>query len=146
METNITFNELEKKVYKLVCKLGCEIIRNILETQDEQIMNTRNKTEYRNKGKKLATIKTIMGEVEYERTVYKKDNKYVFLLDNMLNVSKIGDISHNLVETMLETVVNTTSYRKASLEIQRLTNITISHQALKNLVWKVRKNNRTKRE
>ncbi|MCI9275758.1 MAG: hypothetical protein HFJ24_07495 [Clostridia bacterium] len=137
METNIEFYELEKRVYRLVCNLGCEIIKRILEVQDEQIMNNRNKKEYRHKGYKGATIKTIMGEVEYKRAIYKKDKDYVFLLDDNIKVGKIGDISQNLVETMLKTVVNTVSYRKAEQEIKSLTNITISHQALKQLVWKV---------
>lgn len=137
METNIKFNELEKKIYKLVCNLGCEIIKRILEIQDEQLMSNRNKKEYRHKGYKQATIKTIMGEVEYKRAIYKKENDYIFLLDDTIKIGKIGDISQNLVETMLKTVVNTVSYRKAEKEIKSLTNITISHQALQQLVWKV---------
>ena len=137
METNIEFYELEKKVYRLVCNLGCEIIKRILEVQDEQLMECRNKKEYRHKGYKQATIKTIMGEVEYKRAIYKKDKDYLFLLDNAIKIGKIGDISQNLVETMLKTVVNTVSYRKAEQQIKSLTNITISHQALQQLVWKV---------
>ena len=109
METNIEFYELEKRVYRLVCNLGCEIIKRILEVQDEQIMNDRNKKEYRHKGYKGATLKTIMGEVEYKRAIYKKDKDYVFLLDDTIKIGKIGDISQNLVETMLKTVVNTVS-------------------------------------
>lgn len=139
METDIKFYELEKKIYRLVCNLGCEIIKRILEMQDEQIMKNRNKNEYRHKGYKQATIKTIMGEVEYKRAVYKKDKEHVFLLDNIIKIGKIGDISQNLVETMLKTVVDTVSYRKAEEEIKSLTNVTISHQALQQLVWKVGK-------
>ena len=45
-ETIIEFEELEKKVYKLVCNLGCVILKNILECQDMQIMKNRNKNEY----------------------------------------------------------------------------------------------------
>ena len=139
METDIKFYELEKKIYRLVCNLGCEIIKRILEMQDEQIMKNRNKNEYRHKGYKQATIKTIMGEGEYKRAVYKKDKEHVFLLDNIIKIGKIGDISQNLVETMLKTVVDTVSYRKAEEEIKSLTNVTISHQALQQLVWKVGK-------
>lgn len=137
-EKNIKFYELEKRVYKLVCELGCSIIKSILESQDKIIMDNRNKKEYRHKGYKGDTIKTIMGEIEYERVLYKNSkNEYVFLLDNELNIETFGKISINLAETMLKTVVNTVSYRKASKEIQNLTNGTISHQALNELVWKV---------
>ncbi len=136
---NIKFNEIEKKVYKLVCNLGCEIIKRILEGQDKQIMNNRNKTEYRHKGYKKDTIKTIMGEVEYKKVLYKKGKKYIFLLDKELKISTIGKISSNLAEIILKTVVNTVSYRKAEVEIKDKTNITISHQAIQQLVWKIGK-------
>lgn len=137
-EKNVKFNELERKVFTLVCNLGCEIIKQILETQDKQIMQTRNKKEYRHKGYKKNTIKTVMGEIEYKRAVYKKDNKYnIYLLDETLKIDTIGKISSNLAELMLNTVVNTVSYRKGASDIKNLTNETISHQALQNLVWKV---------
>ena len=135
----IKFYELERKVYKLVCELGCEILKNILEKQDEKLMNNRDKKIYRHSGYKKDTIKTMMGEVEYSRVIYKKDKEYVFLLDDTLEINKIGKISYNLVERMLQTVVNTPSYRKASEEIKNLTNQTISHEALHTLVWQVGK-------
>ena len=73
--TNINFYELEKRIYKLVCEFGCEILKNVLENQDKEIMKNRDKKEYRHKGYKSNTIKTVMGEVEYKRAVYLKENK-----------------------------------------------------------------------
>lgn len=134
---NVKFNELERKIYVLVCNLGCEIIKQILETQDKQIMETRNKKEYRHKGYKKNTIKTVMGEIEYKRAIYVKDNKYTYLLDDTLQIETIGKISSNLAELMLRTVVNTVSYRKGASDIKNLTNETISHQALQQLVWRI---------
>lgn len=134
---DVKFNELERKIYTLVCNLGCEIIKQILENQDKKIMETRNKKEYRHKGYKKNTIKTVMGEVEYQRAIYLKDDKYIYLLDDKLQIATIGKISSNLAELMLKTVVNTVSYRKGASDIKNLTNETISHQALNQLVWKV---------
>lgn len=136
---NTTFYELEKTIYKLVCELGCNIIKGILEKQDKELMNNRNKKELRHKGYKNNTIKTIMGEVEYKRAIYKSGENYVFLLDKELNIETLGKISTNLAEIMLKTVVNTVSYRKGASEIKNTTNETISHQALNDLVWKVGK-------
>lgn len=133
----VEFYKLEKEIYKLVCSLGCEIIKLILENQDKQLMETRDKKEYRHKGYRKNTIKTIMGEIEYDRAIYYKDNKYTYLLDSELNIDTIGKFSSNLVDLMLSTVVNTTSYRKAAKEIQNLSNETISHQALNQIVWKI---------
>lgn len=136
-EKQIKFNELEKQIYKLVCGLGCNILKQILEEQDKKIMENRNKKEYRHKGYKSNTIKTVMGEVEYKRAIYKKDKDYTFLLDSTLQIETIGKISSNLAEVMLRTVVDTVSYRKGANEIKNTTNETISHQALNTLVWKV---------
>ena len=137
--TNINFYELEKRIYKLVCEFGCEILKNVLENQDKEIMKNRDKKEYRHKGYKSNTIKTVMGEVEYKRAVYLKENKYTYLLDNILDIETYGKISSNLAEIMLKTVVNTVSYRKGATEICNTTNETISHQALNDLVWSVGK-------
>lgn len=139
IEKNIKFYDLEKQIYKLVCEVGCNILKEILENQDKEIMKNRDKKEYRHKGYKNNTIKTIMGEVEYKRAIYLKDNKYTYLLDNTLNVETIGKISTNLAEVMLKTIVNTSSYRKGAVEIQNTTNETISHEALNNLIWNVGK-------
>lgn len=137
--TTIEFQELERKIYTLVCNLGCAILKNILETQDMQLMKNRDKKEYRHKGYRQATIKTLMGEVEYNRAIYKKEKEHVFLLDNTIKISKVGEISYNLAEQMLKSVVNTSSYRKASEEVKNLTNQTISHETLHALVWEVGK-------
>jgi len=134
---NINFYDLEKTIYKLVCELGCNIIKSILESQDKKLMNSRDKKELRHKGYKNNTIKTVMGEVEYKRAIYKSGKEYIFLLDNALNIETFGKISANLAEIMLKTVVNTVSYRKGASEIKNTTNETISHQALNELVWKV---------
>lgn len=136
---NTNFYELEKYVYKLVCELGCEILKNILENQDKKLMQERNKKEYRHKGYRENTIKTVMGEVEYKRAIYLKDGNHTYLLDNNLQIDTYGKISSNLAEIMLKTVVNTVSYRKGASEIQNTTNETISHQALNRLVWAVGK-------
>ncbi len=137
MEKEVQFYELERKVYNLVCQLGCTILKNILENQDKQLMENRDKKEYRHKGYRTNTIKTVMGEIEYNRAMYKTDKGHMFLLDKEINIDTIGKISTNLAEIMLKSVVNTVSYRKSAIEIQSMTNETISHQALQQLVWKV---------
>jgi len=137
MVKEIQFHELEKTVYNLVCELGCTVIKDILENQDKILMENRDKKEYRHKGYRTNTIKTVMGEIEYKRAMYKTDKGNVYLLDKEINIDTIGKISSNLAEIMLKSVVNTVSYRKGAIEIQNMTNETISHQALQQLVWKV---------
>lgn len=137
MKENISFYELEKEVYRLVCQLGCSILKTILENYDNQLMNNRDTKEYRHKGLRGTTVKTIMGEVEYNRVMYLKDKKTVYLLDDILQIATCKRVSANFVETALKTVVNTTSYRKAEKTLQDTTNATLSHQELNQLVWLV---------
>lgn len=140
-ESNIKFSELEKKIYSLVCELGCNILKDILENQDKKLMENRDKKIYRHKGYKVNCIKTLMGEVEYKRAIYLVENgkqkQHIFLLDEQTNINTIGKISYNMAEKMLKTVVETISYRKGANEIQNLTNETISHEGLRDLIYKI---------
>ena len=60
-EKSVEFKSLEEKVFNYVCKCGREIIKDILESYDEEIRDSRDKKEYRSKGKRKRTIKTVMG-------------------------------------------------------------------------------------
>ena len=135
----LKFNDLEKKIYKFVCMLGCFIIKYILESRDRKLMKARDCKKFRHKGYKNNCIKTVMGEVEYKRAVYAIEEngvkKYVYLLDEDLKIETVGKVSINLAERALETVVNTTSYRKGAEEIQNITNETISHEGLRKIVY-----------
>ena len=37
----INFNDLEKKIYKFVCNLGCYLLKEIIEKYDEKLQNER---------------------------------------------------------------------------------------------------------
>jgi hypothetical protein len=140
----INFNELESEVYRFVCKLGCNIIKNILEETDKELMK-KQRLPLRNKGLRKNSIKTIMGTVEFKRRVYEKgksknkEKKYRYLLDEHIHMYEKGKISNNLLEKVLDTVVQTTSYRKASNEIEELTGINLSHEAIRSNKIKKRK-------
>ena len=56
----LKFNNLEKKIYKFVCMLGCFIIKYILESRDKKLMKARDSKKFRHKGYKNNCIKTIM--------------------------------------------------------------------------------------
>ena len=69
-EKRISFKEFEKKIYQFVCGLGQEIARTMLENYDDHLAKTRDRKEYRDKVKRTTTVKTLFGEVTYERRVY----------------------------------------------------------------------------
>ena len=69
-EKGITFKDLEKKIYTWACRIGQEFTREFLERYDQVLMKERDKEKYRHKGTRQTTVKTVYGEVTYERVVY----------------------------------------------------------------------------
>ena len=85
-EKPISFKELEQKIFSYVCELGREITTAMLEAYDKELAEGRDKKNYRGKGIRTNTIKTVYGEVSYGRHVYQtklEDGKKacVYLLD-----------------------------------------------------------------
>lgn len=108
-EKLISFKELEQKVFKYVCELGCEITQIILESYDKELAASRDTKQYRDKGSRKTSIKTVFGNVEYHRRVYRTnlengEKAYVYLLDEAMQMDKIGLISTNLAEKIAMTV------------------------------------------
>ena len=105
-KNGVSISEIEKIIYEEVCQQGCELFRKLLESLDAKLMSERDMAKLRHKGKRRTVLKTIMGEVEYERAVYKfeDDGKsgHVFLLDELLGFDKIGFISELLAEKIVE--------------------------------------------
>ena len=60
---NIKFKELEKEIFRCMNELGCLILKDILEKQDEKIFNERDKKNYKSKGFEGTLVHTIMGNV-----------------------------------------------------------------------------------
>lgn len=108
-ENLVSFKELEQKIYSYVCELAREITQQMLESYDNELAGSRDKKQYRGKGKRNTSIKTIYGEVKYSRTVYRTETQdgqaaHVFLLDQAMHMDKIGLISTNLAEKIGLTV------------------------------------------
>lgn len=136
----INFNELEQKIYKFVCDLGCKLLKEVIERYDEKLQAERDKKNYRHRGLKKDSVKTVMGVVEYKKTIYEcKENdckKFVYLLDEKLKLSEFGKISENLVDKILNIAVETNSYRDASEQLMQNLNIYISHETVRDIVLK----------
>lgn len=136
-EKDLTFKGIERKFFEFSCEIGKEIMKRTLEHLDRELADNRNKAELRHGGKKKTTIKTLMGEVTFRRNIYKRVNEngqteYIYLLDEALGFDTIGVISPNLAEKIIELSCQK-SYRQVAQTISGLTNQTISHQG----VWDV---------
>ena len=108
-EKLISFKTLEQEIFKNACKIAREHTKNILESYDDMLSKERDASKYRNKGKRKTSIKTVYGEVEYERRVYQTrladgTKAHVYLLDRYMGMEKIGLISTNLAEKIANSV------------------------------------------
>jgi hypothetical protein len=116
------------------------MIKTTLESWDLELSKSRDRELYRHKGKRKTVIKTIMGEVEYERTIYETITEtgkkvFIYLLDEIMGKEGYGFISEMLSEQIVSASCES-SYRNASRSVSELTGQTISHTA----AWKVVQN------
>ena len=137
-EKGITFKEIEKEIFELVCEAGRELTKDILEKYDQHLHTTRNKSELRDKGCRRSTIKTVYGEVSYDRHVYQTCDEYgirhyVYLLDDNLSLNRIGLISENYVELLISSITET-SYRNCAERVSETTGLSISHTGVWNVI------------
>lgn len=140
-EKRIDFKDLERHIFDFCCSIGREMTKNILEAYDDEISGGRNKSKYRDKGKRKTSIKTIYGEVAYERRVYKTqlesgENAYVYLLDEVIGMDTIGLISTNLAEVIIN-AASETPFRKAAQMVNNASGEQISHTGVWNLTQKL---------
>lgn len=108
-EKLVSFKTFEQKIFSYVCELGREITTAMLEACDKELAEGRDKKNYRDKGIRTTTIKTVYGEVTYGRRVYQtklEDGKkaYVYLLEEAMQMDRIGLISTNLAEKLAMTI------------------------------------------
>lgn len=137
-ENGLTFKDFEIKTFGMICKLGQEYTKDFLERYDTYLMENRDKDAYRNKGKRKTTVKTVYGEVEYERRIYqvtREDglSEFVFLLDEQLEISGVGLISMNMAEQMVSNITEI-SYRETAEKITEMTGQSISAMGVWNVI------------
>ena len=137
-ENGVTFKELEKNIYKWICQIGQEFTKEFLERYDQMLMKERDKSRYRHKGSRQTTVKTVYGEVTYNRAIYEviEDDgikHFVYLLDETLELENIGLISTNMAELLVKGVTEQ-SYRACAAQISETTGQTISAMGVWNVI------------
>ena len=140
-EKKISFKTLEKKIFEEACKLAREHTKIILENYDDILSKERDTSKYRNKGKRKTSIRTVYGDVEYERRVYQTrlrdgTKAHVYLLDEQMGMEKIGLISTNLAEKIANSVTEL-PYRASAEMLSSSTGQTISAGGVWNISQKI---------
>lgn len=137
-ENGITFKELEKEIFGWICGIGREVTTELLERYDRHLMENRDSKAYRHKGLRTTTVKTVYGEVTYQRAIYETKNedgtkRYAYLLDETLELENVGLISTNLAERLV-TGITELSYRECARQISELTGQSISAMGVWNVI------------
>ena len=137
-EKSVTFKDIEKEIFDLVCEAGRELTKEVLEGHDRHLHETRDRAKFRDKGCRRTTIKTVYGEVTYDRHVYQTCDEYgikhcTYLLDEDLNLNRIGLISENYVEILISAITET-SYRNSAKRVSEATGLSISHTGVWNVI------------
>jgi hypothetical protein len=140
-DSGLDFKTLEQKIYRIVCEVACDVLKDVLEILDKMLMATRDIDKYRHKGIKKTHIHTVMGVIDYERRIYEYYNEdgkkqYVYLLDQYLKNETIGHVSTNLAEKIVERALEE-SYRKTAQAMESTTNSNLSHTTAWNVIQKV---------
>ena len=136
----INFKSLEENIFKKMIKLGRKIIQEDLRMLDKLILDYRDKEIFVPKDFQPTTIKTKLGEIPIARRRYKMkingEIKWVYLLDEILEINDFGLYSQGIVE-MVAREVTKKSYRETAKTISEDTDNTISHTAVRNIVLKL---------
>ena len=137
-ENGVTFKELEKNIYAWVCQIGRKFTKEFLERYDRMLMEDRDKKKYRNKGARQTTVKTVYGEVTYQRMVYEVreedgTKRFAYLLDETLELDQVGLISTNMAELLVKGITEL-SYRECATQVSEMTGQTISAMGVWNVI------------
>ena len=137
-EKEVTFKMLEENIFRMACEWAQKVTTELLEAYDKRLMEERDKKEYRNKGKRNTTVKTIYGEVSYQRNIYEcqKGNgqkEYHYLLDEALNMKNVGLFSEHVSRLLIEGITEL-SYRECSKKISEMTGLSVSAMGVWNVV------------
>ena len=104
-------------------ELGRKLIQDKLRIIDKLIKEYRDKEVFTPKDFQTTTIKTRLGEIPIARRRYKMvingTTKWVYLLDELLEINEFGEYSQSIVE-MISREITKKSYRETAKTIQQL--------------------------
>lgn len=135
------FSDLAKAAFEYSLAFGRELVRRIVEERDTELREERDTARYVNKGKRKTCLKTLLGDVEFERTVYvdksvPEGQHCVFLLDEDLGIDTVGLVSPDACEAIANAICETT-YRGAAQMLSETTGLTLSPQGVWDVVQKL---------
>lgn len=100
-------------------EISMEIIKNVLESIDEEIFKSRTRKEnYESKGKEERTVVFLQGAVTFKRRRYHdlRYGKNVYLLDVILGLGKRKRYTPGVIRLAIENALEMSSYKQAGVK------------------------------
>jgi len=129
---NLTLETLEEVIFDIRQQLGIEAFRQSLHEYDKLLRKNRTRGVLVNIRKKRKYLHTRVGDVLYERTLYKErlTKKPRYLLDEALRIGKNQRMSLKMSQLM-GLLASIGPYRAAQGHISRLLGLSWSHEAIR---------------
>ena len=130
----VNFSDLITEIFNKSMEAGRDVVRQYLEEKDSSLLNNRDKSRYRCKGKRRTAVKTKLGVIDYERRIYfdNENHEHVYLLDEQIAARSIGLVDDEMCENISK-MICVMPYRKVSETINDTTGLNVSHQAVWNI-------------
>ena len=135
----VKFKDFEQWCFDMGMAFARMLMQTVLENIDGKILKERDKAVYEVRDMRGVSIKTLMGEVDMKRRLYREtsgDKEYVYLLDRVIGLDTIGKISVGLTRRIAETITES-SYRAAAETVSLMTGQKIGHMGVWNVVQAV---------
>src|SRR5690554_7484500 len=138
-EGTLDFSGIEQIMWRALLSLFQHFMEKILVEIDKYLMATRDPARYEFKERKCRTIETLVGPVEVERRYYrdKKENRWVYLLDEVLQLEQYKAISPGLLKLAVLWATKGPSYRDARDRLARSEEHTSELQSRPHLVCRL---------
>lgn len=135
------FNILEEKMWKIKMKEGISELQYQLREIDNLLLKHKDNKLLEAKDFQETTIKCRFGDLKiFRRRYYIKNNDgtktSVYLLDQYLELGYLGQFSQSIVELVIKEAIEK-SYRKTAETIRKVTGLSITHNAARNIVLDV---------
>jgi len=133
----LTLEALEELIFDISRGIGQKAFVGALEGYDKKLGKERFRGTLKNIGKKIKYLQTMVGEIQYRRTLYKEKatGRARYLLDEALKVGKNQRMSLKISE-IFGTLASVEAYRGVAGQISKMLGITYSHEAIRQNVIK----------
>ncbi|MEK7996243.1 MAG: ISLre2 family transposase [Planctomycetota bacterium] len=129
--------QLEHEIGEAVMRAGRELMRQALEAKDEALSRGR-RSGLHQVGKRRRTITTLVGDVTFERRLYRdeRNRRGCFLLDEAMSLPYRGSLSQGVV-TLALSVAAVLPYRRAARVLKQVLPHGVSASTVQKQVWRL---------